>query len=269
MRVGEERPRTYLICHRGARLHEEGLARWLAAETELTGILVIDEDAAIVRRRIRRQLRRVGPLRFLDVLAFRAYYRLFLRAGDEEYERGVVERLSSAYPPVPSTVPRLVVRSPNSAEAEAHVRACAPDITLALCKNLLRPGIFTVPRFGTYVLHPGICPEYRNAHGCFWALANRDLERVGMTMLRIDEGVDTGPIFGYFYSDIDERTESHIRIQHRMTFDNLDGILGRMREIVGGRAVPVDTAGRESASWGQPWLTRYAAWKLAAARGRR
>ena len=39
---------------------------------------------------------------------------------------------------------------------------------------------------GTFVMHPGICPEYRNAHGCFWALANRDLARVGMTLLRAD-----------------------------------------------------------------------------------
>ena len=47
-------------------------------------------------------------------------------------------------------------------------------------------------------MHPGICPEYRNAHGCFWALANRDLNKVGMTLLRIDKGVDTGPTFGYY-----------------------------------------------------------------------
>jgi len=36
-------------------------------------------------------------------------------------------------------------------------------------------------------MHPGICPEYRNSHGCFWALANDDPERVGVTLLQIDK----------------------------------------------------------------------------------
>ena len=54
----------------------------------------------------------------------------------------------------------------------------------ARCKVILKEKIFGIPRVGTFVMHPGICPEYRNAHGCFWALVRRDLERVGMTLLR-------------------------------------------------------------------------------------
>ena len=69
---------------------------------------------------------------------------------------------------------------------------------VARCKRILKERIFAVPRPGTYVLHPGICPEYRNAHGAFWALARRDLDKVGLTLLRIDKGVDTGPVYGYF-----------------------------------------------------------------------
>ena len=65
------------------------------------------------------------------------------------------------------------------------------------------------------MLHPGICPEYRNAHGCFWALARRDLERVGMTLLRVDPGIDTGPVFLHGTYDFDEVEESHAVIQYR------------------------------------------------------
>ena len=113
-------------------------------------------------------------------------------------------------------------------------------------------------------MHPGICPEYRNAHGCFWALANNDRERVGMTLLRIDRGVDTGPVLGHFYCKYDERSESHIVIQHRTVFDNLDAVAKRLIEIHEGRAVTMETSGRNSAAWGQPWLTRYFHWKLEA-----
>lgn len=258
--------RTFLICHKGARLHDEGLVRWLAAESTLAGILVIDEDPKIVVRRARRQLRRVGAGRFLDVLAFRLYYRLFLKADDAAYEESVLAELRLRYPGLPSDVPRLTVSSPNSVKAEAFIRECAPDVTLALCKNLLKPAIFSIPAHGTFVLHPGICPEYRNAHGCFWALVNGDLANVGMTMLRIDEGVDTGPVFGYFRTSIDEVRESHVRIQSRVTFDNLPAIMTTLRAIVAGDARPLDTTGRHSAVWGQPWLTRHLRWKAAARR---
>ena len=113
-------------------------------------------------------------------------------------------------------------------------------------------------------MHPGVCPEYRNAHGCFWALAHRDLERVGMTLLRIDRGVDTGPVYGYYSYPFDEVAESHMVITHRVVFENLDALRHKLEEIHDGLAEPIDTRNRKSQAWGQPWLTRYLAWKHAA-----
>jgi hypothetical protein len=85
-----------------------------------------------------------------------------------------------------------------------------------------------------------------------------------MTLLRIDRGVDTGPIFGHYHCSYDERRESHIVIQERTVFDNLDVLRAQLEAIVNDQAVPVDVSGRSSAAWGQPWLTKYLAWKRAA-----
>jgi methionyl-tRNA formyltransferase len=128
---------------------------------------------------------------------------------------------------------------------------------VARCKVLLKEGVFSIPRAGTFVLHPGICPEYRNAHGCFWALANGDTERVGVTLLRIDRGVDTGPVFGYYSYAYDARRESHVVIQQRSLFENLDAVRTRFEEIARGEAAPILTTGRQSRAWGQPWLSAY------------
>jgi len=116
------------------------------------------------------------------------------------------------------------------------------------------------------VLHPGICPEYRNAHGAFWALANIDLGRVGLTLLKIDKGVDTGPVYGYYTYDVDEVRESHIVIMTRVVFENLERIQRKLLEIHAGNAEALDTSGRASAVWGQPWLTSYLRWKWNARR---
>jgi methionyl-tRNA formyltransferase len=117
-------------------------------------------------------------------------------------------------------------------------------------------------------MHPGVCPEYRNAHGCFWALASDDAERVGMTLLRVDKGVDTGPVYGYYSYPFDDLAESHVRIQHRVVLENLDVLEQKLGEIYRGEAAPLDIEGRKSATWGQPWLSRYLKWKRRAKRRR-
>lgn len=254
------RKRSVLICHDEDRLNREALAQWMASFSDLAGIVSIRETADRKKRRIRREFERSGPLRFMDMLAFRVYYKLFLAAADQRWEEETIERIARTYPPVPTTTKTLITSNPNSAEAESFLRECAPDFVIARCKTILAKRIFTIPASGTYVMHPGICPEYRNSHGCFWALAHGDRSNVGMTLLKIDAGVDTGPVYGYFHVNADDR-ESHIVIQHRTVFDNLNAIKDRFEQILGGTAERIDTAGRRSAEWGQPWLTSYLKWK--------
>ena len=248
--------RTLLVCHDGANLDLVGLGRWLGSFSELTGVIVLQEKKSRLGRRIRREIKRVGLARFLDVIAFRFYYKLFLAASDHQWEQTTLAELSRVYAD-PGDVPILFTHSPNSAEAEQFISERKVDIMLLRCKSLLKENIFSLPAVGTFVMHPGICPEYRNAHGCFWALANNDLEHVGMTLLRIDKGVDTGPIYGYYSYGFDARTESHIRIQTRVVLENLPALEKRLTEIYHGEAAPLDVQGKKSATWGQPWLSRY------------
>lgn len=260
--------KTLLICHQDADLDREGLARWLASFSSLVGMVVIRGTKEQRWRRIRREMSRVGTLRFLDPLAFRVYYAMFLARKDRAWKRQRLEALRRAYPNVPSQFPVLYTHTPNSSETERFIRELKPDIMLARCKFILKERIFQLAAKGTFVMHPGICPEYRNSHGCFWALANRDLERVGMTLLRIDAGVDTGPVFGYYSYAYDEFRESHIVIQHRTVLDNLDALREKFVEIYLGTAKVLDVSGRKSAAWGQPWLSKYLRWKSAARKGR-
>jgi hypothetical protein len=256
--------RTLLICHEDAALDREGLARWLASFSTYTGTVVIREPPGRLRKRIAREIRRVGFWRFLDVLAFRVYYRLRQAAGDRRWEAGELARLCARFPDRPSA-PDTLVESPNSAGAEAFIRRCHPDLVIARCKTLLHERLFSIPGLGTYVMHPGICPEYRNAHGCFWAMATGDPGNVGMTLLRIDRGVDTGPVYGYFRLVADPRA-SHVITQHRTVLDHLDSIRETLQGIERGEAAPLDTAGRHSAAWGQPWLTSLIRMRLRAPR---
>ena len=247
--------RTLLICHTEAALDREGLVRWLGSFSTVVGTVVIRELAGRRRRRIVREIKRVGFGRFLDVLAFRLHYALTAARGDKEWEQRALERLRATFPARPDAA-EIVVDSPNTPAAEQFIRACQPDLVIARCKTILKEQVFSIPKHGTFVMHPGICPEYRNAHGCFWAMASGDDANVGMTLLKIDRGVDTGPVFGYFRVT-PEPSESHIVTQHRSVLDHLDGIRELLTAIAGGTAASVETRGRRSAVWGQPWLTAY------------
>lgn len=261
--------RSVLICHEGVMMNRVAIARWLNSFTDLAGIVVIRDRAGRKLRRVRRELRNNGVAGFVDMALMRMYYRLFLSRRDERWLKGAVERVCSRYPELPDRVRVLHTDSPNSAETAEFIRSLSPQFMVARCKMLLKEEIFSIPEKGTFVMHPGICPEYRNSHGCFWALANGDTGRVGMTLLKIDSGVDTGPVYGYYTYDYDEARESHIVIQARTVLENLDALAEKLVEICSGRALVVDTSGRKSAMWGQPVLTRYLRWKLRAGRRRR
>lgn len=250
-------PRTVLICHADDPLNREGLARWLAATTSLVGVIVLEEPPRRMRQRVKREIKRVGLLRFLDVLAFRVYYKLFLAMMDRAREERTLKELCGRFAPLDESTRILHVPSPNAPEVEVFLREAACDVVIARCKTLLKPSVFSIPTAGTFVMHPGICPQYRNAHGCFWALAQNDRANVGMTLLKIDKGVDTGPVYGFYRCQFDEMADSHHIIQHNVVFDNLDVLRDKLLDIHAGRATPLDTRGLPSGEWGQPWLTAY------------
>jgi hypothetical protein len=260
--------RALLICHQNEDLNRIAFPRWLASVSNLVGVIILKETKQRKWRRIKREVKRVGVWRSLDVFAFRLYYATCLSAEDRAWEQKRVLELCQQYPEIPKSTPILRSISPNTPETEEFIRRAAPDIVIARCKTILKQEIFSLPAKGTFVMHPGICPEYRNAHGCFWALANRDFDHVGMSLLQIDKGVDTGPVYAYFTCNYDERKESHIVIQLRTVFDNLEAIGQKLAEIYEGRAVPLDTGGRQSAIWGQPWLSSYIKWKWEARKRR-
>lgn len=253
--------RTLLICHEDAPIVREGMAGWLRSFSDLTGVVVLREAKQRRWRRIRREMQRTGFLRFLDVAAFRVHYRLKYAKSDSDWTRGKLAEMARKYVPAGSAPAEHIDTSPNTPESREFIGEARPDIIIAGCKQILGCKTFELAHHGTFVLHPGICPEYRNAHGGFWALAKNDPQNVGMTLLKIDKGVDTGPVYGHFRQPFDAQTESHLRIQRRQTVDSLDAVRDVLEAVVDGNAQPIDTSGRDSAEYGQPWLTAYFRWK--------
>lgn len=76
----------------------------------------------------------------------------------------------------------------------ARLRAAAPDLLISAGHQyLIAPAEIAVPRLGTVGLHPALLPRYRGSHPLWWAIHNHETE-AGITLYRLDAGIDTGPI---------------------------------------------------------------------------
>jgi methionyl-tRNA formyltransferase len=69
-----------------------------------------------------------------------------------------------------------------------------PDLFVVVAfGQLLRRNLLEVPRGGVLNIHASLLPKYRGAAPIQWAIW-RDEPETGLTAMRMDEGLDTGPI---------------------------------------------------------------------------
>jgi len=79
-------------------------------------------------------------------------------------------------------------------EAVAALRRLAPDlIVVAAYGQILRPEVLSLPSFGCLNIHASLLPRWRGASPVQHAILAGDNE-TGVTIMKMDEGLDTGPI---------------------------------------------------------------------------
>ena len=107
--------------------------------------------------------------------------------------------LSATPPPVKVaaeglSLPVLQPEKVRSAKFLATFADLAPEIVIvAAFGQILPPEMISGPRGGCINIHPSLLPKYRGAAPINWALI-RGEKKTGVTIMRMDEGVDTGDI---------------------------------------------------------------------------
>jgi methionyl-tRNA formyltransferase len=92
---------------------------------------------------------------------------------------------------------RLPVLQPERARNEAfleELRALSPDlVVVAAFGQILPPSILELPAHGCLNVHTSLLPKYRGAGPIQWAILNDEPE-TGITIMKMDQGLDTGAI---------------------------------------------------------------------------
>lgn len=91
-------------------------------------------------------------------------------------------------------LPTMQPANPNDAASLERIRAAQPDVLVVVAYGrLLRQSALELAPAGVVNLHPSLLPEYRGASP-IQAAIHDGRTRTGVTLMRMDAGLDTGPV---------------------------------------------------------------------------
>ena len=115
----------------------------------------------------------------------------------QKLEASAVKQLAQAH--------GLTIQQPRTlraAEARAALAGLAPDVIVVAAYGLILPQeVLDLPRFGCINVHGSVLPRWRGAAPIAAAILAGDVE-AGVSIMRMDAGVDTGPMLSAAYLPI-------------------------------------------------------------------
>lgn len=135
-------------------------------------------------------------------------------------------------------LPVLQPQTLKSAEPQAALRELAPDLLVVVAYGLLLPpAVLTLPRRGCVNIHASLLPRWRGASPIQAAIRAGDAS-TGISIMALDEGLDTGPVYGTAVLPIAPE-ESAGELEGRLARLGADTLLHHLPGILDGTARPV------------------------------
>ena len=102
---------------------------------------------------------------------------------------------------------RISVHQPTkvrTGELAAWLREKDVDVALVMAYGRILPAdVLGAPRRGAMNLHASLLPRYRGAAPINWCIVNGETQ-TGVSLMQMDEGLDTGPVYSRHALDISE-----------------------------------------------------------------
>lgn len=124
----------------------------------------------------------------------------------------------------------------NSRDSVAQMKAWVPDVAVFTGGNILREQILAVPRLGIINAHLALLPEIRGMSSPEWSMMCR--VPLGITIHRIDRGIDTGPILLRREFTDTRNCESFTDLRNRMIAAGIEMVGEVIRGLEQGTIVP-------------------------------
>lgn len=130
----------------------------------------------------------------------------------QQIQKTPVHNLADAHH-IPVYTPASLRKSPA---AQAEFAALRPDIAVVAAYGLILPqGVLAAPRYGCLNIHASLLPRWRGASPIHHAIWRGDA-RTGVTIMQMDEGLDTGPMIVSDTLDLDDQITTPV-LQERLS----------------------------------------------------
>ncbi len=135
-------------------------------------------------------------------------------------------------------IPARTPSSLRTPEGREFLNEWTPDLIVVVAYGKILPGeILDFPKFGCVNVHASLLPELRGASPIVWAV-RRSLSVTGVSLMLLDRGMDTGPVFDRIEIPLLPRETSN-SLMRRMAelgppfmVEGLEGVLsGRLKPI--------------------------------------
>jgi len=122
-------------------------------------------------------------------------------------------------------------------EAVEYLRALAPDAMVVVGYGQIIPqSIIDIPPIGILNVHASLLPKYRGAGPVQWAVINGET-RTGVTIMRIDAGLDTGDMLLKAETEIGPE-ENAVDLARRLSEMGAGLLLEALEGLAAGKIVP-------------------------------
>ena len=233
-------------------------ADWAAARYPFDGFVVISRERAWWGQYLWRRARRIGFFKVLDELLLRLYWVVVKGPSDRREMRRLKDEIRADLPADYERPPVHKVGNINGPEGIELLQRLQPDVCVLMVSPILNKKVFSIPPLGMLVFHPGVTPEYKGPHSAFWATLREEYWGIGWSLLRVDEGIDTGPVLAQGSAkNIDPLHDSHVIMQHVSHIEGLAGVIDTLRQLEAGESPRVDLEGREGLYHTHPGISDY------------
>ena len=135
-------------------------------------------------------------------------------------------------------IPVYQPRTLRDGSSDDVIRELAPDIIVVVAYGcIIPPQLLHVAPYGCINLHVSLLPKYRGSAPIQWAVLNGD-ERTGVSIMQLDEGLDTGDVLMVEPVEIDPE-ETSGQLFDRVSALGAKTLVTALEKLQAGQLTPV------------------------------
>lgn len=154
---------------------------------------VIYEEKVATLNLIKSRVKKFGILKVINQILFQTAIVFLLNLFSKSRINEIQKQFGLENSEIPSK--KLInVDSVNCDDCLKVLKQIEPDLIIVNGTRIISKNILNNVQALFINTHVGITPEYRGVHGAYWALVNNDAQNCGVTVHKVDEGIDTGDL---------------------------------------------------------------------------